>query len=99
MAQARPLLFGAVLLTLALPGHPLVPLSGLPLDLPALVVVLLVVGWMIALPGAPPRSPLLVGLLVALALAKATVGWLAPAYGLDGSYRLDNPSMAALESW
>ena len=32
MAQARPLLFGAVLLTLVLPGHPLAPLSGLPLE-------------------------------------------------------------------
>ena len=53
MAQARPLLFGAVLLALALPGHPLAPLSGLPLDLPALCLVVLAAGWWIALPGAP----------------------------------------------
>src|SRR6185503_5085114 len=59
MAQARLLLFGALLLALALPGHPLVPLSGLPLDLPALGLLLLVVGWWIALPGVPPRVGLL----------------------------------------
>ena len=44
MAQARPLLFGALLLALALPGHPLAPLSGLPLDVPALAAAVLVIG-------------------------------------------------------
>ena len=98
MAQARPLLFGAVLLTLALPGHPLAPLSGLPLDLPALALLLLVLGWMIALPGAPPRAGSIAGVLVALALLKATIAWLAPAYGLDGAYRLASPVLPAADA-
>src|SRR5687768_11491846 len=98
MAQARPLLFVAVLLTLALPGHPLAPLSGLPLDLPALAVLLIVGGWAIALPGAPPRAVRLAGALVVLAVLKATIGWLAPVYGLDGLYRLESPSMAGQDA-
>ena len=98
MAQARPLLFGAVLLALALPGHPLAPLSGLPLDLPSLALALLVVAWALALPGAPPRATALSAAILALALLKATVGWLAPAYGLDGAYRIENPSTASPES-
>src|SRR6185503_10067274 len=87
MAQARLLFFGAVLLTLALPGHPLVPLSGLPLDLSAQALLLLVVGWMIALPGNPPRATLLTGAAVGLAVLKVTIAGLAPANGLEGSYR------------
>jgi 4-amino-4-deoxy-L-arabinose transferase-like glycosyltransferase len=87
MAQARPLLIGAVLLALALPGHPLAPLSGVPLDLSAVCLLLAVVGWWIALPGTPPRSGLLVGALVGLAALKALVGWAAPAYGLAATYR------------
>ena len=78
MPQARPLLFGAALLLLALPGHPLAPLSGLPLDLPSLGLLLLVVGWLIALPGAPPRWRLLAGALVVTAFLKVAIAWLAP---------------------
>src|SRR4051794_27161480 len=61
MAQARLLLFGVALLTLVLPGPPLAPLSGLPLGLPALWLVVLVLGWALALPGTPPRPKLLIG--------------------------------------
>src|SRR4051794_31489444 len=87
MAQARPLLIGAALLALALPGHSLAPLGGLPLDLPALGLLVLLVGWWIALPGAPPRAGALAGALVVLGLLKATIWWAAPAYGLDASIR------------
>src|SRR5689334_13214059 len=87
MPQARPLLFGALLLALALPGHPLAPLSGLPLDLPALCLVVLIAAWWIAFTGAPPRTGALVSGLVALAMLKATIWWAAPAYGLTGEIR------------
>jgi hypothetical protein len=82
MAQARPLLFGAVLLTLVLPGHPLAPLSGLPLDLPPpwCSFCSRPVGDRTAGRPAPRGTARCV--LVALALLKATVGWFAPAYGL-----------------
>src|SRR5262249_54933573 len=99
MAQARPLFFGAVLLALVLPGHPLAPLSGLPLDLPALVAVLLVAGRAIALPRAPLGAAPLAGAVAAVAMLKASVGWLAPAYGVDGAYRLDNAAVAVQDGW
>jgi hypothetical protein len=89
MAQARLLLFGVALLALALPGHPMAPLSGVPLDVPGLVLVLLVVGWWVALPGAPPRAGLIAATLVALAGLRVSIGWLAPAYGLVVEYRAD----------
>ena len=38
MSQARPLIFGAALLALAVPGHPLAVLPGLPLGLAGIVV-------------------------------------------------------------
>ncbi|HUR08067.1 MAG TPA: glycosyltransferase family 39 protein, partial [Nonomuraea sp.] len=87
MAQARPLLIGAALLALALPGHPLAPLSGLPLDLPALGLLVLLAGWWIALPGAPRRAVALAGALLVLGVLKATIWWAAPGYGLDASIR------------
>lgn len=90
MPQARPLLFGALLLALALPGHLLVPLNGLPLDLPALCLVVLAAGWWIALPGAPPRAGALAAVLAVLAVLKVGVWWAAPAYGLDGTIRLSS---------
>jgi hypothetical protein len=84
MAQARPLLFGAVLLALALPGHPLAPLSGLPLDLPALCVLVLTIGWWISLPGVPTRAGAVAAAFLVLGLVKVAIWWGAPAYGLDG---------------
>jgi hypothetical protein len=98
MDQARPLFFGVVLLTLALPGHPLAPLSGLPFEVAAVCVLLLVIGWAIALPGAPPYTRPLTAALLGLAALKVALGWLAPEYGLDGSYRLDSKATAAFES-
>ncbi|MFN8632482.1 MAG: hypothetical protein U0893_01420 [Chloroflexota bacterium] len=98
MARARLLIFGAILLTLAAPGHALAPLSGLPLDLPALVLLVLAVAWWIALPGAPPRAGLLAGALVGLAVLKVVVWSLAPAYGLEASYRIDSPGAVSPDS-
>ena len=60
MTRARLLTFGALLLALALPGYPLTPLSGLPLDLPAILLLLVMVGWAILLPGAQTRRAALV---------------------------------------
>ncbi|MCC7368452.1 MAG: glycosyltransferase family 39 protein [Chloroflexi bacterium] len=89
MPQARPLLFGAVLLALAMPGHPLAHLSGLPLSVPSLCLVLLVAGWMVALPGVPTRAGLWSGALALLAALKLATFWLAPTYGLTGEYLTD----------
>ncbi len=99
MPQARPLIFGAALLSLALPGHPLALLGGLPLDLPAIWLALLVVGWAVLLPGAPPRGRLLLGGLAAVGLLRVLVGLVAPSYGLDGTYRLDSATQPAGENW
>jgi hypothetical protein len=89
MSLARPMLFGAALLALALPGHPLAQLGGVPLGVPSIVLALLVAGWMILLPGAPSRAVLLTAAFVALAGLKLLTGWLAPGYGLVGEYRIE----------
>ncbi len=94
MPQARPLLLGAVLLALALPGHPHGLLSGVPLDLPALGLLLLVVGWWIALPGAPPRAGMLATAVLLLGVVRVAFGWVAPSYGLVGEYRVEDRPVA-----
>ena len=88
MPLARPLVFGVALAYLLTPGHPLAPLSGLPLGATALAVSLAIASWAVALPGAPPRAPAAIGVLAALAVAKLAVGWLAPAYGMLAEYRV-----------
>src|SRR3954463_5614446 len=89
MPQARLLIFGAALLALAVPGHPLAVLPGLPLGLTGIVVAVLVVGWWIALPGQPPRAGLLLGAIVLLVTLKLGIGVAAPRYGLVGSFRAE----------
>src|SRR6266536_1507060 len=95
MSQARPLIFGAALLALAVPGHPLALISGLPLGLAGIVVAVLVVAWWIALPGQPPRAGLLLGAIVLLVALKIGIGVAAPRYGLVGTYRAEPPGATA----
>ena len=90
MPVARPILFGAVLLAIALPGHPLAYLSGLPLSVPSFCLVLLVAGWALALAGSLPRVGTLTAAFLVVACLKLSVSWLAPGYGLVGEYRTDD---------
>jgi hypothetical protein len=90
MPVARPILFGVVLLAIALPGHPLAYLSGVPLSVPSLCLVLLVAGWALALGGRPPRTGALTAAFLVVAGLKLATNWLAPGYGLVGEYRTDD---------
>jgi hypothetical protein len=98
MPLARPLLFGAVVLALALPGHPLALLGGVPLSVASLCLVLLVAGWALALSGTPPRAMLLSGAFLSVAGLKLMTFWLAPGYGLVGEYRAeDKPAVVRVD--
>ena|SRR5687768_6143970 len=79
--------FAVALAYLALPGHAMAPLPGLPLDVTALAAALGLCVWAAALPGAPPRVRVLVGALLFLAVARLALAWLSPPYGLTAEYR------------
>ena len=89
MPVLRPVLFAVALLYLALPGHPLALLPGLPLGPLGVAVALAIATWWIGLPGAPPRARALLGALAVLAVVKVGTGSLAPPYGLVAEYRVD----------
>src|SRR5688572_9890330 len=92
MPVDRLLFFGAALLYLALPGHSLALLPGLPLGILDLVVGLSLLLWPLALRGAPPLARPAVALVTVLAVAKLALGWAAPAYGLLAEYRAGGPN-------
>ncbi|MBA2448320.1 MAG: hypothetical protein H0V51_09875, partial [Chloroflexi bacterium] len=87
MRADRLLFFGAALGYLAAPGHPSAWLAGLPLGSIGIAAGIALVGWAIALPGAPPRARLVGALLVGGVVVKLLLAWSAPAYGLLAEYR------------
>ena len=100
MPAVRPVLFAAALLYLALPGHPLAILPGLPLGPLGVAVALAVGAWWIGLPGAPPRARVLLGAVAALVVVKVITSELAPPYGLVAEYRVDGaPNVEQSTEW
>ncbi len=94
MLVYRLIFLGVALAYLALPGHPLALLPGLPLGRLGLAVGLAVVVWLSALAGPPPRPRLGIGVLAGLVLLKVALSWLAPPYGLVAEYRAGGPQGA-----
>lgn len=83
----RPLLVGLVVAYLLVAGHPLAWLFGVPLSLAAIVILILVAGWVTATRGRAPGAAWFAVGLVALLSAKFASGAFAPAYGLSAEYR------------